>query len=52
MRVHYTFIVSYSSSSSLGESALTGSGYVLDYDSDMLIEADSYVGDDDIYPLA
>jgi hypothetical protein len=41
-----------SSSSSLGESALTGSGYVLDYDSDMLIEADSYVEDDDIYPLA
>jgi hypothetical protein len=41
-----------SSSSSSGESALTGSGYILDYDSDMLIEADSYIGDDDIYPLA
>jgi hypothetical protein len=41
-----------SSSSSSGESALTGSGYIIDYDSDMLIEAGSYVGDDDIYPMA
>jgi hypothetical protein len=41
-----------SSGSSSGESALTGSGYVIDYDSDTLIEAGSYVGDDDIYPLA
>jgi hypothetical protein len=41
-----------SSGFSSGESALTGSGYVVDYDSDMLIEVGSYVGDDDIYPLA
>jgi hypothetical protein len=41
-----------SSSSCSGESALTGSGYILDYDSDMLIKAGSYVGEDDIYPMA
>jgi hypothetical protein len=41
-----------SSGSSSGESALTGSGYIIDYDSYTLIEAGSYVGDDDIYPLA
>jgi hypothetical protein len=41
-----------SSGSSSGESALTGSGYIVDYDSDTLIEAGSYVGDDDIYALA
>jgi hypothetical protein len=41
-----------SSGSSLGESALTSFGYVIDYDSDTLIEAGSYVRDDDIYPLA
>jgi hypothetical protein len=39
-------------SSSSDESSLTGSGYILDYDSDMLIEAGLYVGDDNIYPLA
>jgi hypothetical protein len=33
-----------SSSSSSGESALTGSSYIVDYDSDMLIEAGSYTG--------
>jgi hypothetical protein len=41
-----------SSGSSSGESALTGSGYIIDYDSYTLIEAGSYVGDNDIYPLA
>jgi hypothetical protein len=41
-----------STGSSSGESALTGSGYIIDYDSDVLIEAGSCVGDDDIYPLA
>jgi hypothetical protein len=41
-----------SSSSSSGESDLTSSGYVLDYDLDMLIEAGLYIGDSDIYPLA
>jgi hypothetical protein len=40
-----------SSGSSSGESALTDIGYVVDYDSDTLIEVDSYIGDDDIYPL-
>jgi hypothetical protein len=45
-------MISNSNSSSSDDSALTGSGYIRDYDSDMLIEADSYIGDDDIYPLA
>jgi hypothetical protein len=45
-------MISNSSSSSSGKSDLTSSGYVLDYDSDMLIEAGSYVGDNDICPLA
>jgi hypothetical protein len=40
-----------SSGSSSDQSALTGSGYVVDYDSDMLIEASSCIRDDDIYPL-
>jgi hypothetical protein len=39
-------------SSHSSESAISGSGYVVDYDSDMMIEAGSCVGDDDIYPLA
>jgi hypothetical protein len=30
------------------ESAISGSGYVIDYDSDMMIEAGSCVGDNDI----
>jgi hypothetical protein len=41
-----------SSSSSSGESALTSSGYIVDYDSNLLTEAGLCVGDDDIYPLA
>jgi hypothetical protein len=44
--------ISNSGSSSLSESAISGRGYVVDYDSDMMIEAGSCVGDDDIYPLA
>jgi hypothetical protein len=39
-------------SSHLSESAISGSGYVVDYDSDTMIEAGSCIGDDDIYPLA
>jgi hypothetical protein len=39
-------------SSHSSESAISGSGYMLDYDSDTMIEAWSYIGDDDIYPLA
>jgi hypothetical protein len=38
-------------SSSSIESAISGSGYIVDYDSDMMIEACSCIGDDDIYPL-
>jgi hypothetical protein len=40
-------VISYSS-----ESAISGSGYVVDYDSDTMIEAGSCIGDDDIYPRA
>jgi hypothetical protein len=42
-----------SSSSSSDDSALTGSGYIIDSDSNagMLIDTSSYVSDDDIYPL-
>jgi hypothetical protein len=43
--------ISNSVSSSSSESAISGSGYVVDYDSDMMIEASSCIGDDDIYPL-
>jgi hypothetical protein len=39
-------------SSHSSESAISGSGYVVDYDSNMMIEAGSCVSDDDIYPLA
>jgi hypothetical protein len=39
-------------SSCSSESAISGSGYVVDYDSDTMIEAGSCIGDDDIYPLA
>jgi hypothetical protein len=41
-----------SASSCSSESAISGSGYVVDYDSDTMIEAESCIGDDDIYPLA
>jgi hypothetical protein len=43
-----------SSNLSSEDSALTGSGYVIDSDSDvdMLMDTSSYVNDDDIYPLA
>jgi hypothetical protein len=34
------------------KSAISGSGYVVDYDSDTMIEAGSCIGDDNIYPLA
>jgi hypothetical protein len=41
-----------SGSLSSDDSALTGSGYIIDSDSDadMLIDTSSYVDDDDIYP--
>jgi hypothetical protein len=39
-----------SASSCSSKSAITGSGYVVDYDSDTMIEARSCIGDDDIYP--
>jgi hypothetical protein len=41
-----------SDSSSSANSALTGSGYIIDSDADMLIDTSSYFSDDDIYPLA
>jgi hypothetical protein len=41
-----------SASSCSSKSAISGSGYVVDYDSDTMIEAGSCIGDDDIYPLA
>jgi hypothetical protein len=40
-----------SASSYSSESAISGSGYVVDYDSDTMIEVGSCIGDDDIYPL-
>jgi hypothetical protein len=39
-------------SSYSSESAISGSRYMVDYDSDTMIEAGSCIGDDDIYPLA
>jgi hypothetical protein len=39
-------------SSYSSEFAISGSGYMVDYDSDTMIEAGSCIGDDDIYPLA
>jgi hypothetical protein len=33
------------------ESAISGSGYVVDYDSNTMIKVGSCIGDDDIYPL-
>jgi hypothetical protein len=41
-----------SASSCSSKSAISGSGYVVDYDSDTMIEAGSCIRDDDIYPLA
>jgi hypothetical protein len=41
-----------SASSCSSKSAISGSGYVVDYDSDTMIKAGSCIGDDDIYPLA
>jgi hypothetical protein len=38
--------------SSSANSTLMGSGYIIDSDTDMLINTSSYFGDDDIYPLA
>jgi hypothetical protein len=40
-----------SASSYLSESARSGSGYVVNYNSDTMIEVGSCIGDDDIYPL-
>jgi hypothetical protein len=39
-------------SSHSSESAISGSGYMVDYDSDTMIKAGLSIGDDDIYPLA
>jgi hypothetical protein len=39
-------------SSQSSESTISGSGYVVDYDSNTMIEVGSCIGDDDIYPLA
>jgi hypothetical protein len=41
-----------SASSCSSKSAVSGSGYVVDYDSDTMIEIGSCIRDDDIYPLA
>jgi hypothetical protein len=41
-----------SASSYSSESAISGSGCMVDYNSDTMIEARSCIGDDDIYPLA
>jgi hypothetical protein len=41
-----------SASSYSSESATSSNGYMVDYDSDIMIEVGSYVGDDDIYPPA
>jgi hypothetical protein len=41
-----------SASSCSSKSAISGSGYMVDYDSNTMIEAGSCIGDDDIYPLA
>jgi hypothetical protein len=38
--------------SHLCKSAISSSGYVVDYDSDTMIEVGTFIGDDDIYPLA
>jgi hypothetical protein len=41
-----------SASSYSNESAMFDGGYVIDYDSDTMIEVGSCIGDDDVYPLA
>jgi hypothetical protein len=41
-----------SASSYSSESAISGSGYIVDYDSDTMIVAGSCIRDNDIYPLA
>jgi hypothetical protein len=41
-----------SASSCSSKSAVSGNGYVVDYDSDTMIEVGSCIRDDDIYPLA
>jgi hypothetical protein len=41
-----------SANSCSSKSTISGSGYVVDYNSDTMIEARSCIGDDDIYPLA
>jgi hypothetical protein len=41
-----------SASSCSSKSSISGSGYVVDYDSDTMIKARLCVGDDNIYPLA
>jgi hypothetical protein len=41
-----------SASSYSSESATSGDGYMVDYDSDIMIEVGSYIKDDDIYPPA
>jgi hypothetical protein len=41
-----------SASSYSSKSAMSDGGYVIDYDSDTMIEVGSCIGDDDIYPLA
>jgi hypothetical protein len=41
-----------SANSYSSESATSSNGYMVDYDSDFMIEVGSYIGDDDIYPPA
>jgi hypothetical protein len=41
-----------SASSCSSESATSGGGYMVDYDSDIMIEVGSYIEDDDVYPPA
>jgi hypothetical protein len=41
-----------SASSCSSKTAISGSRYVVNYDSDTTIEARLCIGDDDIYPLA
>jgi hypothetical protein len=41
-----------SASSYSSESATSINGYMVNYDSDIMIEVGSYIGDDDIYPPA
>jgi hypothetical protein len=41
-----------SASSYSSESATSSNGYMIDFDSDIMIEVGSYIGDDDIYPPA